>query len=89
MVAVDSKEISIWANILQRIEIFLWVLNQACIGFVTIYMFWACISRGMGTMQLHAFLVTLGVSTTSYIEIEYMRNESISAISYRFCCKFC
>ncbi|CAD6997453.1 uncharacterized protein LOC101448760 [Ceratitis capitata] len=62
MVAVDSKEISIWANILQRIEIFLWVLNQACIGFVTIYMFWACISRGMGTMQLHAFLVTLGFS---------------------------
>ncbi|XP_036321650.1 uncharacterized protein LOC118735791 [Rhagoletis pomonella] len=64
MTAVDSKsaERSLWENILQRIEIFIWVLNQACIGFVTIYMFWICIYKGMGTMELHAFLVTIGFS---------------------------
>ncbi|XP_053958940.1 uncharacterized protein LOC128863686 [Anastrepha ludens] len=64
MVAGDTivGESSIWAYILERLEILIWVLNQACIGFVTIYMFWICIYKGMGTMELHAFLVTIGFS---------------------------
>lgn len=63
MVTNDSKESSLWAKTLERVEIFIWVVNQACIGFVTIYMFWICIYQGMDTMQVHAFLVTIGVST--------------------------
>lgn len=62
MVTNDCKESSLWAKTLKRVEIFIWVVNQACIGFVTIYMFWICIYQGMDTMQVHAFLVTIGFS---------------------------
>ncbi|XP_039949505.1 uncharacterized protein LOC120767480 [Bactrocera tryoni] len=62
MGAIDSQESPLWARILERVEILIWVVNQACIGFVTIYMFWICIYQDMDTMQLHAFLVTIGFS---------------------------
>ncbi|XP_067620246.1 uncharacterized protein [Eurosta solidaginis] len=58
----EAREYLFWSNVLERIETFLWVLNQICIGFVTIYMFWICIYKNMGTMELHAFVVTLGFS---------------------------
>ncbi|XP_049317381.1 uncharacterized protein LOC109579963 [Bactrocera dorsalis] len=45
-----------------RFETFLFILNQMCIGFVTIYMSWLCITKGLQKTPLHAWLVTLGYS---------------------------
>ncbi|XP_017485049.1 PREDICTED: uncharacterized protein LOC108373638 [Rhagoletis zephyria] len=54
---------SVWpSTTLQRFEVILFVLNQMCIGFVTIFMSWLCITNGLQNTPLHAWLVTLGYS---------------------------
>ncbi|XP_053957698.1 uncharacterized protein LOC128862906 isoform X3 [Anastrepha ludens] len=50
------------AGSFQRFETFLFVVNQMCIGFVTIYMSFLCITNGLQQTPLHAWLVTLGYS---------------------------
>lgn len=66
---IDEKctaQKSIWKTVaFQRFETFLFILNQMCIGFVTIYMNWLCLSTGLQKTSLHAWLVTLGVSDRS------------------------
>ncbi|XP_068151333.1 transmembrane reductase CYB561D2 [Drosophila tropicalis] len=48
---------------LQRFEYFLNVLNQICIGFVTIYISYLTLRTGLdSTTTLHAWLVTIGFS---------------------------
>ncbi|KAH8412666.1 hypothetical protein KR009_004393 [Drosophila setifemur] len=47
---------------LQRLEYFLNVLNQICIGFVTIYMSYLTLRTGLAGTSLHAWLVTIGFS---------------------------
>ncbi|KAH8308023.1 transmembrane reductase CYB561D2 [Drosophila kikkawai] len=47
---------------LQRLEYFLNVLNQMCIGFVTIYMSYLTLRTGLAGTGLHAWLVTIGFS---------------------------
>lgn len=63
---IDEKSTgqkSIWKSVaFQRLETFLFILNQMCIGFVTIYMNWLCLSTGLQKTSLHAWLVTLGYS---------------------------
>lgn len=50
---------------LQRLEYFLNVLNQMCIGFVTIYISYLTLQTGLAGTGLHAWLVTIGVSNPS------------------------
>ena len=73
---IDEKSTAskpIWKTAaFQRFETFLFILNQMCIGFVTIYMSWLCISRGLNKTPLHAWLVTLGVSDRSDVNILYL-----------------
>ncbi|CAD6997455.1 unnamed protein product [Ceratitis capitata] len=63
---IDEKPVakkSIWETpCFQCLETILFVLNQMCIGFVTIYMSWLCINNGLQKTSLHAWLVTLGYS---------------------------
>ncbi|XP_030562079.1 cytochrome b561 domain-containing protein 2 [Drosophila novamexicana] len=47
---------------LERLEYFLNVLNQMCIGFVTIYMSYITLRTNLATTHLHAWLVTIGFS---------------------------
>ncbi|XP_064539052.1 transmembrane reductase CYB561D2 [Drosophila montana] len=47
---------------LERLEYFLNVLNQMCIGFVTIFMSYITLRTNPGTTPLHAWLVTIGFS---------------------------
>lgn len=47
---------------LQRVEYFLNVLNQMCIGFITIYISYLTLRTGLEGTGLHAWLVTIGVS---------------------------
>ncbi|KAH8353262.1 hypothetical protein KR084_009881 [Drosophila pseudotakahashii] len=49
-------------NRLQRLEYFLNVLNQMCIGFVTIYISYLTLRTGLSGTGLHAWLVTIGFS---------------------------
>jgi len=48
---------------LQRLEYFLNVLNQMCIGFITIYMTYITTRTGLSGTSLHAWLVTIGVNS--------------------------
>lgn len=45
-----------------RLEYFLNVLNQMCIGFITIYMSYITLRTGLKGTGLHAWLVTIGFS---------------------------
>lgn len=47
---------------LERVEYFLNVLNQMCIGFITIYISYITLRTGLQGTGLHAWLVTIGVS---------------------------
>ncbi|XP_017858939.1 PREDICTED: cytochrome b561 domain-containing protein 2 [Drosophila arizonae] len=47
---------------LQRLEYSLNVLNQMCIGFVTIYISYLTLQTGLAGTSLHAWLVTIGFS---------------------------
>lgn len=47
---------------LQRVEYFLNVLNQMCIGFITIYISYLTLRTGLEGTGLHAWLVTIGFS---------------------------
>ncbi|KAH8405169.1 hypothetical protein KR222_007057, partial [Zaprionus bogoriensis] len=47
---------------LQRLEYFLNVLNQMCIGFITIYISYLTLRTGLEGTGLHAWLVTIGFS---------------------------
>lgn len=60
---VDTMPNSETRQIVQRFEYFLNVVNQICIGFVTIYMCWVTLRTGLAGTGLHAFLVTIGVSS--------------------------
>ena len=60
--SMDTMPNSESRQIIQRLEYFLNVLNQICIGFVTIYMSWLCLRTGLAGTGLHAWLVTIGVS---------------------------
>lgn len=60
--SMDTMPNSESRQILQRLEYFFNVLNQICIGFVTIYMSWLCLRTGLAGTGLHAWLVTIGVS---------------------------
>lgn len=51
---------------IQNVEFVLNVVNQMCIGFVTIYMSWLCFRLGL-TGTMHAWLTTIGVSITNTI----------------------
>ncbi|KAH8378075.1 hypothetical protein KR093_009001 [Drosophila rubida] len=46
----------------ERLEYFLNVLNQMCIGFITIYMSYITLRTGLQGTGLHAWLVTIGFS---------------------------
>ncbi|XP_023170170.1 uncharacterized protein LOC111598927 [Drosophila hydei] len=48
------------ANVLQHIEAGLNVLNQLCIGFVTIWICWNCLRTGLTGIRLHVWLVSFG-----------------------------
>lgn len=65
--SIDTMPNSEMRQINQRIEYFFNVLNQICIGFVTIYMSWLCLRMGLSGTALHAWLVTVGVSTKQEI----------------------
>ncbi|EDW75981.1 uncharacterized protein [Drosophila tropicalis] len=47
-------------TILQHVEAALYVLNQLCIGFVTIWVSWTCLRTGLNGIRLHAWLTTFG-----------------------------
>lgn len=67
--SMDTMPNSESRQILQRFEYFLNVLNQICIGFVTIYMSWMCLRTGLAGTGLHAWLVTIGVSILIRMQI--------------------
>ncbi|XP_060666512.1 transmembrane reductase CYB561D2 [Drosophila nasuta] len=46
----------------ERLEYFLNVLNQMCIGFITIYISYITLRTGLAGTSLHAWLVTIGFS---------------------------
>lgn len=47
-------------TVLQHIEAGLNVLNQLCIGFVTIWICWNCLRTGLAGIRLHVWLVSFG-----------------------------
>lgn len=72
-----------------RLEYVLNVLNQMCIGFITIYMSYITLRTGLQGTGLHAWLVTIGVSSlwdkiklTIIINISHLLNCS-SRFSWR------
>ncbi|XP_030377106.1 cytochrome b561 domain-containing protein 2 [Scaptodrosophila lebanonensis] len=61
-ITMDSVYKSDSRQKLLRLEFFLNVINQICIGFVTIYMSWLTLRTGLEGTGLHAWLVTIGFS---------------------------
>ncbi|EDW90441.1 uncharacterized protein LOC6529736 [Drosophila yakuba] len=55
-----SDEKSKPTSLLQHIESALYVINQLCIGFVTIWVSWTCLRQDLSGIRLHAWLVTFG-----------------------------
>ncbi|XP_016961750.1 uncharacterized protein LOC108032438 [Drosophila biarmipes] len=55
-----SDEKSKPTSVLQHIEAVLYVINQLCIGFVTIWVSWTCLRNDLSGIRLHAWLVTFG-----------------------------
>jgi len=55
-----SDEKSKPTSVLQHIESALYVINQLCIGFVTIWVSWTCLRQGLSGIRIHAWLVTFG-----------------------------
>ncbi|XP_017151376.1 uncharacterized protein LOC108161600 [Drosophila miranda] len=47
-------------SVIQHIEAALYVLNQLCIGFVTIWVSWMCLRKDLTGIYLHVWLVTFG-----------------------------
>ncbi|KAH8412431.1 hypothetical protein KR009_001975 [Drosophila setifemur] len=47
-------------SVIQHIESVLYVINQLCIGFVTIWVSWTCLRKDLAGIRLHAWLVTFG-----------------------------
>lgn len=64
----DSKSLEFRQVMLERLEILLSIINQICIGFVTIYISWMYLRTGLTGTGLHAWLVTIGVSKRSYLK---------------------
>lgn len=64
---------------LERLEYFLNVLNQMCIGFITIYISYITLRTGLQGTGLHAWLVTIGVSLLSD---EYISSYVIYKLSW-------
>lgn len=64
---------------LERLEYFLNVLNQMCIGFITIYISYITLRTGLQGTGLHAWLVTIGVSLLSD---EYVSSYLIYKLSW-------
>lgn len=78
--SIDTMPNSEMRQINQRIEYFFNVFNQICIGFVTIYMSWLCLRMGLSGTALHAWLVTIGVSTKQEIKRRREWEQSIQRI---------
>ncbi|XP_022233615.2 uncharacterized protein LOC111081783 [Drosophila obscura] len=57
---MSEKESSPKTSVMQHIEAALYVLNQLCIGFVTIWVSWTCLRQGLSGIRVHAWLVTFG-----------------------------
>ncbi|XP_017019177.1 uncharacterized protein [Drosophila kikkawai] len=55
-----SAEKSKPTSVIQHIEAALYVINQLCIGFVTIWVSWTCLRQDLAGIRLHAWLVTFG-----------------------------
>lgn len=53
-------EKSEFTSVFQHIESALYVINQLCIGFVTIWVSWTCLRQDLSGIRLHAWLVTFG-----------------------------
>ncbi|XP_037927544.1 cytochrome b561 domain-containing protein 2-like [Teleopsis dalmanni] len=60
--SMDTMPNSETRQIVQRLEFLFSVINQICIGFVTIFMSWLCLRTGLAGTALHAWLVTIGYS---------------------------
>ncbi|KAI8121532.1 hypothetical protein CVS40_7390 [Lucilia cuprina] len=81
--SMDTMPNSESRQILQRLEYFLNVLNQICIGFVTIYMSWMCLRTGLAGTGLHAWLVTIGFSFLMAEAIMCHYNHNVLTFNYR------
>ncbi|XP_065355946.1 transmembrane reductase CYB561D2-like isoform X2 [Calliphora vicina] len=81
--SMDTMPNSETRQILQRLEYFLNVLNQICIGFVTIYMSWMCLRTGLAGTGLHAWLVTIGFSFLMAEAIMCHYNHNVLTFNYR------
>ncbi|TMW54474.1 hypothetical protein DOY81_000466 [Sarcophaga bullata] len=81
--SMDTMPNSESRQIIQRIEYFLNVLNQICIGFVTIYMSWLCLRTGLAGTGLHAWLVTIGFSFLMAEAIMCHYNHNVLTFNYR------
>lgn len=55
-----SAEKSRPTSVIQHLEAVLYVINQLCIGFVTIWVSWTCLRKDLAGIRLHAWLVTFG-----------------------------
>ncbi|BFF93736.1 uncharacterized protein DMAD_11528 [Drosophila madeirensis] len=47
-------------SVIQHVEAALYVLNQLCIGFVTIWISWMCLRQGLTGIRIHVWLATFG-----------------------------
>ncbi|ALC38931.1 CG13077 [Drosophila busckii] len=66
---------------LQRLEFFLNIVNQMCIGFITIYISYLTLRTGLAGTGLHAWLVTIGFSffMAQGIMVHYSNNVLTSS----------
>lgn len=68
---------------LERLEYFLNVLNQMCIGFITIYISYLTLQTGLAGTGLHAWLVTIGVSDpATKVDQQSMGNVCIAVLVF-------
>ncbi|KAM7351693.1 transmembrane reductase CYB561D2-like isoform 1-T2 [Cochliomyia hominivorax] len=81
--SMDTMPNSESRQIIQRFEYFLNVLNQICIGFVTIYMSWLCLHNGLVRTGLHAWLVTIGFSFLMAEAVMCHYNHNVLTFNYR------
>ncbi|XP_061402731.1 transmembrane reductase CYB561D2-like [Musca vetustissima] len=81
--SIDTMPNSEMRQIHQRIDYFLNVLNQICIGFVTIWMSWMCLRNGLAGTALHAWLVTIGFSFLMAEGIMCLYNHNVLTYNYR------
>ncbi|XP_073823522.1 uncharacterized protein isoform X2 [Musca autumnalis] len=81
--SIDTMPNSEMRQIHQRIDYFLNVLNQVCIGFVTVWMSWMCLRSGLAGTALHAWLVTIGFSFLMAEGVMCLYNHNVLTYNYR------